>query len=170
MNPRLLRPALASLALTSLVGCTVQNLGAVQVAAMCYPTADCTFAATCTNSDALGAPYVDLLTTGGTLLYPFEFDNQRLNNANATSGLTNTNDAVIEKFEMSYQAAGVSLPSATSPQFVVVPAAGTTVAAVILIPEVAGTALAAALPATPTEVIVHFKAAGHYEDLSLIHI
>jgi len=168
MNDRLLRPALVSLALVGVAGCTVQNLGTVEVAAMCAPTQNCEFTPTCANSDALGAPVVDFLNSDYTFLYPFQFNNERVNNSSSgtTGGVTdtNTNDATIEQFLMTYEAPGYNLPSATSPQFATVPAAGSTTVVVILIPQAAGLALTAALPATQTEVIVHFRASGHFAD------
>jgi hypothetical protein len=167
MNTKLIVPLLGVLALSSLGGCTEQNYGALEITAMCAPTADCTFSATCSAYDMNGYLYVDLVTTGGSLIYPFQFDNERINNSSTTPGgvdTTDTNNAIIESFELSYDAPGYNLPNATSPQFIGVPAAGNAAGMIVLIPPVEAVAMEAVLPADGTEVTVHVRATGHFED------
>jgi len=171
MTTRPLAPALAALALGSLAGCTVENYGTVEVAAMCLPTATCTFAATCTNTYGTGYPGVDLLTNaapsvgvGGSLLEVFQLDNLRVNNASSSNGLTNTNDATIEEFDMDYEVPGYTIPSFKVPTFQTVPAAGTATMFVYLIPPAAGLAMTGLIPANPTQVLISFRALGHFGD------
>ncbi|GEJ55633.1 hypothetical protein [Anaeromyxobacter diazotrophicus] len=164
-------PLLAALGLAAgVAGCGRDNRGSVAMTAMCFPstpdstTGACSLQATCTAVLANGALWVNLGTTGGTLEYPIQIDNERPNNADVPSGRTNTAYAIIERFDMKYQATGFTLPSAFASQTVTVPASGTTVAEVQLIPAATGVALAAVLPAGPTDVLVEVSAHGRYGD------
>lgn len=171
MTRRTLASTVAAAALAALtVGCGRDNRGSVAFAALCFPptpdqtTGSCPLAATCTSVLASGALWVDLVTSGHTLQYPIQIDNERPDNTDLASGRTNTNYAVIERFDLKYQASGYSLPPASSGQTVTVPAAGSTVAEVFLIPAVAGAVLAAALPAGPVDLTIIVTAHGRYGD------
>jgi hypothetical protein len=168
MIRRTLVAVLAALAVAA--GCGRDNRGSVALTTLCFPptpdtsTGACPLQATCDSTLANGDLWVDLATSGNTLEYPIQIDNQRPDNTDLASGRTNTNYAIIERFDMRYQAAGFGLPAASSLQTLNVPAAGTTVGEVQLIPAVAGAALAAALPAGPTTVTISVTAHGRYGD------
>jgi hypothetical protein len=169
MTRKLLIPALAALALASVAGCGVQNRGSVQLTQLCFPPTpnsdgSCSVSATCDQVLADGHLFVDLATSGGTLEYPIQVDNQREDNTDSASGRTNTNNATVERFDMKYEAPGFSLPSGSASQTASVPTSGSTVVVVSLIPASVGAALAAALPGGPTEVIVKVKGHGRYGD------
>ena len=172
MTRRSLISVLASVPLVlaaGALGCTRSNLGTLEFGSICAPTDDCTFSATCDLVDMSGQLWVDLAymlnhNMQGTLAYPIELFNQRPNNENLEAGLVNTNDATIDRFEMRYEASGSTIPGATSRQTITVPADGSTVAMVVLIPPASSASAAlAALPAG-TVVTVKLKARGHYHD------
>jgi hypothetical protein len=163
MTRRLLIPALATLVLAMLgAGCGRSNQASVEIGALCYPTDDCTFSSTCDKVLMTGTLWVDLQATP-VLVFPLQINNQRLDNADIASGRVNTNNAVIDRFEMTYQVSGSAIPAAISAQTIVVPAAGSTVAGVTLIPTGAASAVLAGLPAG-TSVSVQLKAHGSYQD------
>ncbi len=170
MNRRTHVLLLAGVALVSGAGgCGRDNRGSVALTALCFPlapdtTGSCPMDAKCGQVLANGALFVDLQTSGFTLQYPIQLDNQRPDNTDLASGRTNTNFALVERFDMKYLATGFSLPAATASQTVTVPSNGSTVAMVELIPFSVGQVLAAALPAGPTDVIVKVSAHGRYGD------
>lgn len=171
MIRRTLVPLLAAAALVAGAGgCGRDNRGSVAFKSLCFPptpdttTGACPLQATCTAVLANGALWVDLATSGNTLEYPIQIDNERPDNTDVSSGRTNSNYALIERFDLKYQAKGFTLPAASSSQTVNVPSAGSTVAEVELIPATAGAALAAALPAGPTDLTIEVTAHGRYGD------
>lgn len=153
---------LSALAAASLAGCMVQDDSTVKIGNLCAPTDDCTFADTCDAIAMDGRLAVDLLTTGNTLEFPIQIDNQLPDNADVVNGRVNTNDARIERLELRYQASGFAIPRVVSNETHVVPAEGSTVIMAHLIPPAAGAALRAALPAGPVEVMIFMKAVGQY--------
>ena len=183
MIRRLLSPVLV-LALAVATGCGRADRGSVRFEALCFPptpdaNGNCPFTSgTCDAVLADGHLFVDLTTSGETkcpaplldptqcmtLEYPIQIDNLRPNNSDNTVGRTNTNNAFIDRFDMRYEAPGFATLSASVNQSVMVPAAGSTVAVVTLIPASAGKAIADALPAGPTEGVIHVKAHGRYGD------
>jgi hypothetical protein len=170
MTRKLLIPALVILVLAGVSGCGVQNRGSVQLTELCFPpTPDsnglCAFSSgTCSQVLADGHLFVDLVTSGGTLEYPIQVDNQRQDNSDTASGRTNTNNAFIERFDMRYEAPGFSPSSASFNQAATVPTGGSTVVVVTLIPFSAGGALATVFPDGPTEAVIKVKAHGRYGD------
>jgi hypothetical protein len=163
MTRKLLIPALATLVLTVLgTGCGRSNQASVEIGALCYPTEDCTFSSTCDKVLMTGTLWVDLTATP-VLVFPIQINNQRPNNADIASGRVNTNNAVIDRFEMTYQVSGSTIAAATSAQTILVPADGSTVAGVTLIPVGAASATLAGLPAG-TVVSVQLKVHGSYQD------
>jgi hypothetical protein len=167
MTRRLSILALAS-AVAAMLGCVRSNHGSVQLSELCAnptPTTDgCVFSAgTCGQVNADGFLRADLTLTKNTLLYPIQIDNQRPDNSDLTAGRTNTNNAFIERFDMTYTAPGVNL-TASFPQSATVPAAGSTVVVVALIPSNAGLALAPATTSGPVTVAINVKAHGRYGD------
>jgi hypothetical protein len=144
------------------LGCTRSNLATVEFGSLCAPTTDCTFQGTCDAVDIGGQLAVDLQYTP-MLVWPIEMFNQRQDPTDE-AGRVNTNSATVHSFEMRYDAGGASIPNATSPQTIRVPANGSTVAAVILIPPTSSASAAlAALPAG-TYITVKVKARGDYDD------
>jgi len=165
MTRKLLIPALATLVLAVLgTGCGRSNQASVEIGALCYPTDDCTFSSTCDKVLMTGTLWVDLTATP-VLVFPIQINNQRPNNADIASGRVNTNNAVIDRFEMTYQVSGSTIAAATSAQTILVPADGSTVAGVTLIPVGAASATLAGLPAG-TVVSVQLKVHGSYQDAS----
>jgi hypothetical protein len=152
-----------------MAGCGRSNRE-VQLSALCFPpTPDdnglCAFSSgSCDEVLANGHLFVDLVTSGGTLEYPIQVDNQRLDNTDTETGRTNTNTAFIERFDMKYESPGFTLGSASVNQAATVPTGGSTVAVATLIPPSAGAALSAVLPAGPTEAVIKVKAHGRYGD------
>ncbi len=170
MTRKLPSTAFVTLALALLCGCTVQDRGSVQLTQLCFPpTPDsngaCAFSSGgCSAVLAGGHLFVDLVTTGDTLVYPIQIDNQRQDNSDSASFMTNSNNATVERFEMRYEGTGLAIPPASSSQTVFVPAAGSAIAVVDLLPPGAGAALAAALPAASTEIVIKVSAHGRYSD------
>jgi hypothetical protein len=151
-----------------MASCGRSNRGSVELTELCAnptpTTAGCVFpSATCGQVNAGGFIGVDLALTGGTLLYPIQIDNQRQDNSDSASGRTNTNSALIERFDMRYEGVGVKL-SASFSQTATVPTAGSTVVVVALIPSNAGVELAGAIGSGPVNAIIHVKAHGRYGD------
>ena len=159
------KPFLAALALALAMvgtGCARSNQASVEIGALCYPTDDCTFSSTCSEVLLTGTLWVDLAATP-VLVFPIQISNQRADNADVESGRVNTNNAVINRFAMNYQVSGSAIPAAVSTQTIIVPAAGSTVAGVTLIPVGAASDALAALPAG-TVVSVQLKVHGSYQD------
>lgn len=113
------------------------------------PTSACIYPATC---DALLAtPMVDVGAAYNFLL-PIQFDNQ------TTSG------ARIEKYMVTYSVPGTTVPGSVVLANVTVPAGGSTVALVEVVPNATVTQLSAIATATPTTTFATVVAAGHYLD------
>jgi hypothetical protein len=169
MKRRLLVPVLAGV-VAAMVGCIRSNRESVQLSALCFPptpdaNGNCIFSAgKCDSVLADGHLSVDLVASGGTLEYPIQVDNERVDNSDPATGRTNTNNAFIERFEMQYEAPGFPVVSTSVNQAATVPVAGSTVVVVTLIPVTAGAVIAGNLPAGPTEGIIKVKAHGRYGD------
>jgi hypothetical protein len=171
------RSVIAALAALALAGCRATSHGSVDITELCFPpTPDdggaCAFdEGTCSAVLADGSLRVDLLTRAAAIAagesnyleYPLQIDNFREDNSDAT-GRTNTNFFIVERFDMKYEAQGLALGSASTPFQGRVEAGGAIVAVANLIPKSAGDAMAAALPAEPTDVIIKVKAHGHFGD------
>lgn len=163
-----MRPALAALALaaTGLVGCGVDNYGTVQLTRICFPpeptASGCSYSANCNPVLASGHVWADLTYTQGTLVYPIEIMNQRLDNTDELR--TNTNIALVERFDMRYLNAstGAFLAGASYSQSIKVETTSSSVALVELIPGAVGATLP--LPANPAEILIMVKGHGHYLD------
>jgi hypothetical protein len=159
MTRKILLPWLLGLA--ALGGCA-ESSSTVELTQLCFPPADCTFQATCTQIWMGGRLDVDLVSTGGTLYFPIQIENRRLKPT--ATGAVDVSSAVIEEYRLTYSSAGVTIPGTVSRQTNTVPSEGSTVAMVALIPPAQGAALIGLLPPTSTEVLVHVKAAGHFAD------
>jgi hypothetical protein len=162
-------PRVLALAVAVASGCSVDHRGAVALTRLCFPPTpgadgSCTLAATCDQVLASGRLFVDLATSGGTLLYPIQIDNQRLATSDSETGRVDTAQAFVERFEMRYEMQGLSFPNAFANQAVSVPTGGSTVAMVRLIPPGAFVPTSGAVPAGPTSAIIHVKAHGTYGD------
>ncbi len=105
--------------------------------AICAPPAPdatagaCVYPATCANSFA-GTPLLDATTAGTDFRLSFQITNPLVNNADNANGRVNTNDAIVQSYEIQYP--GTSLATVTVPAAVTVPTAGTAGALVPLIP------------------------------------
>lgn len=170
MTRRLLIPALACL-VAGLAGCSRTSRDSVVLSALCFPpTPDtnglCAFSSgTCSQVLANGHLFVDLaVSPGGTLEYPIQIDNLRVDNSDTSTGRTNSNTAFVEQFDMRYVSTGLSIPAASVNAAHTVPTSGSTVAVVTLIPSSVAAALAPALPAGGAEALIEVKARGHYAD------
>lgn len=165
MLKKSLLPLVALLAAAA--GCSATDRGSVALTSLCFPPTPqdgvCSFSDTCDPVLADGELWVDLVTSGGSLIYPVELSNMRPDNSDGALR-TNTNTATFERFDLEYQAAGLSIAPASWNQTFKVPTDGTTVAVIELIPTVVGQALAAALPAGPTAMVIQVKGHGHYLD------
>jgi hypothetical protein len=170
MTRRLLIPAFACL-VVGMTGCSRSNRDSVQLSALCFPpTPDtnglCAFSSgTCSQVLANGHLFVDLaVSPGGTLEYPIQIDNLRVDNSDTTAGRTNSNTAFVEQFDMRYVATGLNVPAASVNAAHTVPTSGSTVAVVTLIPSSVAAALSPVLPAGGAEMLIDVKARGHYAD------
>jgi len=115
MNARAL---IALLLAAAAAGCTVDNNASVRIAAACFPPTpnddgSCSYPSTC-DSVMLDNLWVDpsWAPTGGTLVWPFQVDNQRPDNSN-NDGRTNTATAFITGFKIAYTSSAISLPEVT---------------------------------------------------------
>jgi hypothetical protein len=151
MKARTLVPVL----LVATLGGCVKNDASVEMYGICAFTSTCTFTGTC-SAMMLDRPW----TAGSELVLMVQFNNQLPNNADATMGMANTNDARVQRYEITYTAA-VALPSAAMDVQYTVPAAGSSVLAVWAVPP--GTAAAAAISALGSgNVTAHVVASGQY--------
>ncbi len=164
MNAR----TLIVLLLAAATGC-VDNNASITISAACFPPTpnddgSCSYPAAC-DSVMLGNLWVDTtyVPSGGTLVWPFQLDNQRPSNATA-DGSTNTATAYVTGYKFKYSSSTVSIPDASviwTTQ--TVQAAGTRVVAIPVIPSAVATLLSGS-PGMLAEVSVEIRATGHYGD------
>jgi hypothetical protein len=165
MNAR----TLATLLLVAAAGCSVDNNASVRISAVCYPptpseTGACAYSATCDavwlSNLAVDTTYVP---TGGTLYWPLQVDNQRPGNA-TPDGATNTATAFITGYKIVYSSSTVSIPEVTLEDTTrTVPASGSTVLSVPIVPVSVATLLGATAGLL-AEVRAEIRATGHYGD------
>jgi len=172
MNLRAPLLALALLSLTSsLAGC-VANDASVQIQYVCAPSTD---ASSCAPTGGVcqtyltGQAYYYTTVLGGPngLFFYMQVANNRPNNASTDQGTTNTADARISEYDLSFDFPGnsYSLPDfVVSPITVTVPAAGSTTPYVTFIPMELSSQLQTMLPAGPTLIDVYVKLKGTYVD------
>jgi hypothetical protein len=141
MKTRALFLALPLLALGALGGCR-DNSASLQIQAMCFPTDDCTFGSTCDNS-FMGVATLDptLGTTSAALTLIFQLENQVPDNEDLDLGRTNTNDAQVDEIQIEYD--GPAVPRQVMGANVWVPANGTTLIVIPVIPPGFNTQLTA---------------------------
>jgi hypothetical protein len=164
MNARILIVLLLAVA----TGC-VDNNASVAISAACFPptpNADgsCSYPASCATV-MLGNLWVDTTyaATGGTLVWPFQVDNQRPSNG-TSDGATNTATAYITGYKFKYISSTVSIPDATviwTTQ--TVKPVGSRVVAIPVIPSAVATLLAGGAGLL-AEVRAEIRATGHYGD------
>jgi len=157
------------------VGCK-QPQPTVALTSLCFPptpeSGGCAYSASCEAIEAGGRLAVDLSITNNylfndSLVWPIEIRNQSPSNADVESGRVNTSDAHITEFQMTYSSPGLTVPdggAATIRQAIHIPADGTTVAVVSLIPKAYGLSLITAASADPVEVRVRVKAIGYHDN------
>lgn len=161
----------APLALAALAGCAPQH-ASVEIFAICAPPEDAKLCAgTTTCAKVVGAPRLYLYTSVNTaagavtnsLVASIQFNNQNPRNGDVTAGRTNTNDAVIEKYRLSFPGSGV--PDVDYPATATVPAGGSQSPVVTLIPPETTDLLAALIPdGSIALVVVELRAEGRYMD------
>jgi hypothetical protein len=156
------RALILALPLVALTACR-ENRASVQVQAICAPTSDCTFQATC-DKVYIGYPIIDAALTDSLFLY-IQVENQLPDNTNLGNGRVNTNDAHIDETVVTYE--GPAIPQAVLKTNLRVPAAGTTVIGVevipsVLLPQAALQAFAPAGP--PRDMVATLKLRGYYDD------
>ena len=163
MNTRALLLALPLLAL-GLGGCR-DNRASVSIHGICSVPASCTFSGKC-EAFALDVPTIDAGTsTSGRLLVAIEVENQLANNAQAETFRTNTNDAHVDEFMVTYE--GISLPRQVIGTQAIVPTGGTAVVAVEIIPaalNALGTLGLYGPTTTPREMTAVLKLGGYWDD------
>jgi hypothetical protein len=125
--------------------------------AICFPTKDCTFAATC-DQQLMGSPAIDV-SVARSLWVAVQMDNRLPNNADATVGRVNTNDAHVTSFEITYTDFPLSSVVQLTQQRI--PAAGTTTVQLYVVPP---QALPIAAPAASTQSVAHVRAKGYYDN------
>jgi hypothetical protein len=162
---------LAPLALTfSLLACKADNNASVEIVAICAPPDD---AVACAGSGECGAilasdrPWVYL--EGGTnrLELFMQLDNLMADNSDAAAGRTNTHDAYIQAYRLSYRSAFFNYSGYQHPANVTVRAETSVSPVIPLIPEAISGALSAAMTAqgvTQGLVIVDLEALGELQD------
>lgn len=174
MPSRLAPSALALLALAAAAqGCAPVNTASIEPYALCGMPDDGVFSETC-EAQYIGIPTLDV--AGQTEMWlAFELHNQLSNNEDEGTGQANTHDAHFEAYSVDYsEAAGLlppstgDLPSTGSSVNMVIPAAGTAVVGVYVIPQALVNELAASaeIPTGPDYVTVDLKVKfkGRYDD------
>jgi hypothetical protein len=148
------------LPLLALAACAKNN-GSVFVTAVCSPSTDCKFGATC---DAQYIGYVSLDVAVTNTLWTFlEVHNQLADNSSADLRRVNTNDAFIQEYEIDY---GGAVPGAqgTVVGSAQVPSNGTAVISVLPIPEATGNLLASAVASGVLDIVAQVRLKGVYGD------
>lgn len=146
---------LAALAL-ALAGCE-DNRASIQIQAVCAPTDDCTFAATC-DAQYIGWPTLDLnASTSDSVAIFLEVENQLPNNANLGTGRLNTNDAHVDEAIVEYVGLGEFIAGTN----INIPAAGSAVLQVEVIPTGHATELVAFVGG---EIVGNVRLGGYLDD------
>jgi hypothetical protein len=174
MSTRLAPSALALAALAAVAqGCAPKNTASVEPYALCAMPDNCTFAETC-DAQFIGIPR--LRVDGQEEMWlAFEMHNQLANNADEGTGQSNTHDAHVESYSVSFSGAPGLLPPSTGelPSVgatvqQVVPAEGTSVIGAYVIPQALEDLLFASteIPDGPDYVNVDVKVTfkGRYDD------
>lgn len=149
---------LAALAMAS-GGCIVDNHASIEFFAVCSPPAPdtsngaCLYPASC-ETVALGTFTADVSFVTEAVA-PIELRNQLPNNADLSIGRVNTNDAFIQRWLVGLGGLEFVVNANTT-----VPAAGSTVALVPLLPAAAVSLLAG----SGGQVVASVRAAGRYAD------
>jgi hypothetical protein len=134
--------AFAFALLAGITGCKTENHASLQLVGICSPPEDAKACGTTGECEGFLAvrPYVETLLAippapadpvFNQLLVFFQVDNQLPNNADPSAGRVNTNDAIIESFELSFEVQDTfrdlarALPFTVSVRDVSIPAADT---------------------------------------------
>jgi hypothetical protein len=146
----------------AVAGCSRTNHSSVEIQAICAMTDDCKFQTTCTNT-LMGNPIVDAAMTG-SIWVPIQMQNQLPNNKDLTRGQVNTNDAHIDEYVLEYEGGGFGTVAVPTNQ--IVPANGTTVILVELVPAVLGAqaALASYSGGGLKALQINLRVRGYYDD------
>ena len=124
---------LAILALAAAGSC-INSAPSVTISRICAPTEDCIFGATC-DLQTLGTPTVNAVASGpsNALVIFVEIQNQLPNNADPSAGRVNTNNFHVEEARVEVETS-VGTATLVNPMQQLVPAAGTAVLGVGLLP------------------------------------
>jgi hypothetical protein len=167
---------LVTLALSACFFGCAKNATSIEIESICAnpdPTPGCLYSDKCDIGE-LSKIWVDLALSEQSislgrayLVIPMQVQNQLIDDTDASSGHTNTHDAVITEARLSYEATGFNLNdvvahigsdwiSAATTQIVFVP----------IIPKNVGDAMitSGVFGATTLEVTVKLRLAGHYKD------
>lgn len=92
-----------------LLGSCRDNRVSVDIQQICYPTAECSFGATC-DKVVLGTPLLDVasLTANAPGVLVLQLENQMPDNTNTATGRLNSNDAHIDQAAIEYEGGGLS--------------------------------------------------------------
>ncbi len=158
------RLALLALPLFALAACR-DNRASIQAQAICAPTTDCTFAATC-GAQYIGFPTLDTTASATDTFWIFlQVANQLPDNTNAAIGKANTNNAHIDETAVEYD--GIALPGFTTSTNFSVPAGGTAVISILVIPATYSAVVSAVGTAAGTagsQIIALVRLRGYFDD------
>lgn len=144
-------------------GCTVDDHASVQIFAVCAPPEDatlCGFDGACDRLLASDRPFVvsqvdfGLGPAANQLEMFVQFDNQMPDNADPSSGRVNTNDFVLEDYQISLSGPLGAAGTFVHPANATVPAESSFVPVVPIIPAVAMPFVAAQIPPGTTGLAV----------------
>jgi hypothetical protein len=153
-------------------GCTAENIQTIAMEALCAPPEDAKVCATssgkCDVFLASARPWFATQWDGFTNGFEMftQVLNQAPNNADASSGRVNTNDAIITGYELDFSSALYNRAGYFYPANFSVPAAGAFSPVIKYIPEEISMEMASVLPAgmTPVPVVVGVRLRGHLLD------
>jgi hypothetical protein len=160
MDRRLLLLAVALAAAAS--SCTVKA-PTVAFTTICAPPdgGSCTFSDTC-DAQYIGPSVMDVSVTS-QLWLAVEVHNQAVDNTDETIGRGNTQDAYLQKIDVSYSGA-VAIPATSTPMQQRVPAGGTAVLSIFPVPASAGLTNTSVLAGSSAVVIAKVKGKGIFGD------
>lgn len=134
-----MKTKIAALALLLAVSACRDNNASVELFGICSFPDTCTFSGKC-GTFTLEVPTLDLAISANDQLWlAIEVHNQLQNNADPTSGRTNTNDAFVQEYAVEYE--GLPLAGISGRMLQTVPANGTAVITLFPITTAVGRAL-----------------------------
>jgi hypothetical protein len=155
------RALLLALPLLGVAACT-DNGASIQIQQICAPSKDCTFSNKCDQA-AMANPRLDTSVTSN-LIVILQLANQLPDNSDADLKRLNTNNAHVDQAVVDYT--GALSGSVTMDAQASIPAGGTQLIWIELIPSFLGTALTTTPPAYPDFIPVgtNLRLRGFYDD------